>query len=62
MQKSQQSDTESVASTAQSRRYKPFSLVKKSAEEVVLMLDPRSFPSRKESELFKKEKDDNLYL
>lgn len=46
----------------QNRRYKPFALVKKSAEEVVLMLDPRSFPSKKESELFKKEKDDNLYL
>lgn len=62
MQKSQQSDAESVASAAQNRRYKPFALVKKSAEEVVLMLDPRSFPSKKESELFKKEKDDNLYL
>ena len=52
MQKSQLSDAESIASATQNRRYKPFAL----------MLDPRSFPSKKESELFKKEKDDYLYL
>ena len=58
----QQSDTGSVASSQQSRRYKPIPMVKKSQEEAILMFDPRSFGSGKTSNLFDSEKDGNLYL
>lgn len=58
----QQSDTGSVTSSQQSRRYKPIPMVKKSQEEAILMFDPRSFDSGKTSNMFGNEKDGNLYL